>query len=135
MATPMLGRQDIPRGQGTVNLLDMLRLLFRRPGVDETRVHTLPSGPLPQRLSATDTNAWVEPTPASSDNYLTFWAGNQLPGSYMHVTPHTAWVEVSSQSDLTPQFNGQFGPVMGQLQSAQLVARWRSLWQQAQGAY
>lgn len=98
--------------------------------------YSLPSNPLPQRMSARDTRTWVEPLPFSTDNYLTFWHGNQLPGSYMHVTPHAAWIAVSSQDDLQPQYRGgSFGQVMGQLETAQLVQSWRLMWQNLQGRY
>lgn len=100
------------------------------------RLQSFPSDPLPQRLSARDTNPYRQPEPATSDNYLTFWNGNQLPGSFMHVTPHAAWISVSSQDDTTPQFTGgSFGQVLTQLQSAQLVANWRNMWANLQGRY
>ena len=98
--------------------------------------YALPSDPLPQRLSARDTNRYRQPAPPTSDNYLAFWDGNQLPGSYMHVTAHTAWIAVRSQDDLAPQYRGgSFGQVITQLQGAQLVAQWRSMWANLQGRY
>ena len=105
------------------------------PDVDP-RLRSLPSSALPQRLSARDTNAWREPSPPSSDNYLTFWTGNQLPGAFMHITPHAAWVAVRSQDDVQPQLRGgQFGQVLGQLDSARLVTSWRLMWQSLAGRY
>lgn len=104
------------------------RLRIPQPENDGPRgLQSLPSTGFPVRLQVPDTLAWREPVPPASGNYQTFWQGNQLPGSYMHVTPHAAWIHVSSQDDLQPQYRGgAFGQVMGQLQTAQLIANWRT---------
>lgn len=92
------------------------------------RLGAFPSAPWPQRLSAQDTRTYRQPLFQSHDNYLTFWQGNQLPGMFMHTAP-TAYIPYSSQEDLRPRLaGGSFGPVMTQLQTAQLVADWRAAW-------
>ena len=113
-----------------------LKLLTGSPPDVDPRLRQLPSNPLPQRLSARDTNAWREPTPPTSDSYLTFWTGNQIPGPFMHITPHAAYIAVRSQDDVQPQLRGgNFGSVLGQLGSAQLVTNWRLMWQSLQAKY
>lgn len=109
---------------------------MQTPFTNNPQLEHLPSYPLPQRQSAADTNAWREPTPPSGDNYLTFWNGNQIPGPFMHIQPHVAYIAVSSQADLTPQYrNGAFGKVLGQLEAARLIMGWRLMWQSLVGKY
>jgi hypothetical protein len=113
-----------------------VKLFHHIPANVAPRLMELPSNPLPQRMSARDTNAWREPKPSSVENYLTFWNGNQLPGSYMHTVPHAAWIAVSSQDDLQPQYRGGgFGTVMSQLQTAQFIGNWHNFWNNLQARY
>jgi hypothetical protein len=96
-----------------------------------------PSAPFPQRLSAEDTRTYRQPIPPASGNFLTFWDGNQLPGSYMHLTAHTQYLVYKTQDFVQPQYNTQasFGENLSQVPAAQLLANWRSMWQSASGRY
>lgn len=85
--------------------------------------------PLPQRLSAQDTNSYVQPTPAAIPRYMTFWKGNQLPPPTLLNAPFMRYILVSSQDNKVPQrTGGTFGRNLGQLSSTQLVARMHAAW-------
>lgn len=100
------------------------------------RMRVFASKPFPQRLSAQDTLEWFEGRPALSDNYMSFWSGNQLPGTHVITPPHAYYVNVSSQYDTQPvRPGGIFSQQLGQLNSADLIARWRAAWANARGQY
>lgn len=107
------------------------------PAAARPHLQSYPSAPLPERLSAEDTNSYLEPLPRASGNYLTFWVGNQLPGSYMHLTPHTQYLVYKTQDFVQPQLNTQasFGQNLSTVNAAQLLANWRTMWQSASGRY
>lgn len=107
------------------------------PGSVQPRLQTFPSAPLPQRLSAQDTDTYVQPIPHTSGNYQTFWTGNQLPGSYMHITPHTQYIVYRTQDFVQPQLNTQasFGRNVGTLNTASILANWRTVWASASARY
>ena len=107
------------------------------PSSVRPKLQSYPSHPWPQRLSAEDTNAYVQPIPPASGNFLTFWDGNQLPGSYMHLTAHTQYLVYKTQDFVQPQLNTQasFGSNLSQIPAAQLLANWRTMWSSASGRY
>ena len=104
--------------------------------IDKFRQFT--SKPLPQRLSAQDTNDYIQPISALGPNtqYLNCWLGNQLPGQFMHIqNPYEVWVSVADRRVLytsSPQAaqraNGSFNYNLSQETSAQIQAQWRAAW-------
>ncbi len=110
-----------------------------------TRFRTFASKPFPQRLSAQDSQEYQQPMPALGPlaPYLTYWKGNQLPGSFIHTAdPIQFWSSVQTKAVLynsspyaAQRTGGQFNKVAGVESSAQIVAQWRLAWQQAKAIY
>lgn len=99
------------------------------------RLTAFPSAPFPQRLSAQDTRTYQQPLPLDWASFQSFFTGNQLPGVHM-TTANTAYIPYASQEDLRPRLaGGSFGPVMTQLQTANLVATWRQTWNSLASRY
>ena len=97
------------------------------------------SNPFPQRLSAQDTNEYVQPQPTYDPQYyLTYWNGNQLPGQFIHNNdPIQEWMSVSTRQILytsSPQgamrAAGSFNQNLSQQNSAQIMATWGAAWKQ-----
>lgn len=107
------------------------------PAADRADLRPQLYAPLPQRLEGNDLTNYRQPIPPASGNFLTFWDGNQLPGSFMHLTAHTQYLVYRSQDFVQPQFNTQasFGTNLSQVNAAQLLANWRTMWQSASGRY
>lgn len=104
-----------------------------------TRWKTFVSNPLPQRMSAQDTNNYVQPQPTYDPQYyLTYWQGNQMPGMFIHTqNPHIMWVSVKDRSvlynsspDGAQRTKGSFNYNLSQQNSAQVIATWRAAWSQ-----
>jgi len=98
---------------------------------------TFVSKPLPQRLSAQDTNNYVQPQPTYDPQYyLTYWNGNQLPGMFIHTqNPHIVWVSVkdrrvlyTSSPDGAMRSAASFNYNLSQQNSAQVQATWSAAW-------
>lgn len=69
------------------------------------------------------------PTGAQVQPFMTFWAGNQLPGTRVLTPANVNLVRVASPSLTSPQFAvGSFGQNMGQLQTSSFIARMHQLW-------
>ena len=95
--------------------------------------HNIYSQPFPQRLSAADTNQYVQPTPIHGEPFLTFWAGNQVPAPFIATQAHPQYLLISSQELREPvRSGGSFNVVLGQLSTGRLVARMRAAWNQRQ---
>lgn len=103
------------------------------------------SHPLPQRTThhTDDTRDFQQPTPHyDPQNYLTYWAGNQLPGRFIHTqNSHIMWVSVKDKRQLyqgspygAQRTAGSFNVVLSQQSSAEVVAQWRAAWQAAAAA-
>lgn len=101
------------------------------------RFRSFASKPLPQRLSAQDTQEYVQPTPTFDPQYyLTYWAGNQLPGWFIHTqNPHIVWISVkdrrvlyTSSPDAAQRSKGSFNYNLSQQNSAQIQAQWSAAW-------
>ena len=109
------------------------------PAADRPRLQPQTYTPFPQRLEGNDANNYRQPIPPASGNFLTFWDGNQLPGTYMHIPPdgHAQYLVYRSQDFVQPQFNTQasFGTNLSQVNAAQLLANWRTMWQSASARY
>lgn len=82
------------------------------------------------RLEGNDLQTWIEPVDFSNQ-YQSFWVGNQLPGAHIQTPPH-AWYLDMVNSD---QVNGwqrnavTFTSQLGQVPTSNLLARWHALWQ------
>lgn len=93
-----------------------------------------PSAPFQMRLEGNDLQSWLEPTQQDRNNYMTFFAGNQLPGNNINSpiggygSLQTMHVESPSRDAAT------FGPQLGQLQQQSLLQRWQGIWQAASGS-
>lgn len=103
--------------------------------IDRFRQFT--SKPLPQRLSAQDTNDYIQPQPTYDPQYyLTYWNGNQLPGMFIHTqNPWEVWVSVkdrqvlyTSSPSAAQRAGGSFNYNLSQEGSAQIIAQWRAAW-------
>ena len=109
------------------------------PAADRADLRVMTYAPFPQRLEGNDANNYRQPIPPASGNFLTFWDGNQLPGTYMHIPPdgHAQYLVYRSQDFVQPQFNTQasFGTNLSQVNAAQLLANWRTMWQSASARY
>jgi len=103
------------------------------------------SKPFPQRLSAQDSQEYIQPQPRLGPvaPYLTYWSGNQMPGSFIHTAnPIQFWNSVKTHEVLwqnspyaAQRTGGQFNQVAGVGSSAQIVATWRLAWQTARARY
>lgn len=109
------------------------------PAADRPDLRVMTYAPLPQRLEGNDANNYRQPIPPASGNFLTFWDGNQLPGSFMHIPNdgHAQYLVYKSQDFVQPQYNTQasFGQNLSQVNAAQLLANWRTMWQSASARY
>lgn len=101
------------------------------------RFRTFASRPLPQRLSAADTNEYQQPQPSLGPNqYLTYWVGNQLPGLFIHTADaNMQWVSVKDGRVLATsspygamRTGGSFNQNLSQQGSGEVVATWRAIW-------
>lgn len=101
------------------------------------KFRTFVSRPLPQRLSAQDTNDYVQAQPTYDPQYyLTYWLGNQLPGMFIHIAnPHEQWVAVKDKSVLynsspsaAQRSAASFNYNLSQQSSAQVQAIWSAAW-------
>lgn len=101
------------------------------------RFRQFASKPLPQRLSAQDTQEYLQPQPTYDPQYyLTYWEGNQMPGMFMHTAnPHIQWISVKDRQVLyqsSPQAAqrtaGSFNYNLSQQNSAEVIATWRAAW-------
>lgn len=95
------------------------------------------SRPLPQRLSAQDTNEYIQPQPSwDPQQYLTYWTGNQLPGYFIHTAnPIQMWTSVKDKQVLfqsspygAQRTSGSFNYNLSQQNSQQVIATWRTAW-------
>ncbi len=109
-----------------------------------TRFRQFASRPLPQRMSAADTDEYIQPQPRLGANqYLTYWEGNQLPGLFIHTqNPHEVWISVKDKKLLysgspygAQRTAGSFNVNLSQQGSAEVIAQWRATWQQARKAH
>jgi hypothetical protein len=107
------------------------------PATDRADLRMQTYAPLPQRLIGNDATNYRQAIPPASGNFLTFWDGNQLPGSFMHLTAHTQYLVYRTQDFVQPQYNTQasFGSNLSQIPAAQLLANWRTMWASASGRY
>ena len=93
-----------------------------------------------------DTQEYLQPQPrldGPAAPYLTYWSGNQMPGSFIHTAnPIQLWNSVKTHEVLwqnspyaAQRTGGQFNRVAGVGSSAQIVATWRLAWQTAKARY
>lgn len=101
------------------------------------RFRSFASKPLPERLSAQDTQEYLQPQPSYDPQYyLTYWQGNQLPGRFIHTqNPHIMWVSVkdkrvayTSSPYAAQRSAASFNVNLSQQSSAQVIASWRAAW-------
>lgn len=111
-------------------------MLFGRRDTGQIQQSPIAQYPFPQRLEGLDTNPYLQPLPFALGNFQSFWFGNQLPGLFIHTAPHPYYVRMQSQDFAMPQLKGgNFGVVLGQQQSASLIARMHDAWSNAKSRY
>jgi hypothetical protein len=90
-----------------------------------------PSWPFPERFEGNDAQTWIEPTAADRSNYMNYFQGNQLPGTFLSSGPMGYPVVQAVQVESLVRPQGSFGPNLGQVGIQNLVARWQGIWQSA----
>lgn len=90
--------------------------------------------PFPQRQGAADQFTFQQPIPKATGWYMTFWAGNQLPGVHIETAPSPSQNFRYQEQHSAQRAGGGFGGGwMNAVTTFNLLERIRSAWASQSG--